>query len=176
MERSLSLKTKQGLVIAEMLTDVTTTTTLNPCSGKLCSSASLVGGKEQQNLFLCFKTGFFFSVWTQLWSKISPSYPSLYFLHPTSHPSLGHVHPVACWQCFFPFRFFFPPLWIHALQVVWGSVVVMDATLPWALPWLERQQFFLTEATASQGKLNSVTHCRMIWVRMWPAILQFCLF
>lgn len=60
--------------------------------------------KEQQNLFLCFKTGF---IQFEHIQNLSFLLFSLYFLHPTSHPSLGHVHPVACWQCFFPFWFFF---------------------------------------------------------------------
>lgn len=64
--------------------------------------------KGQQHASVCFKTGIF-SIWTQLWSKRPPSSPSLHFLNPTSYPSQGHVHPVACRRCFFPFAFFFSP-------------------------------------------------------------------
>lgn len=87
-------------------TAVTTTASLNPCCGKRCSSASLwfmVWGKNNR-MSLCVSKQELFNPNTAAIQTLS--FP-LHFLDPTSHPSQGHVHPVACWRCFFPFFFFF---------------------------------------------------------------------
>lgn len=75
--------------------------------------------KEQQNVSLCASKQEFFNTNTAVIQNLSFLSFSPHFLDPTSHPSQSHVHPVACWLCFFrsDFLFFFvPPLFGFSLQ------------------------------------------------------------
>lgn len=102
-----------------------------------CALPPLYGlGKKQQNVSLCFKTGIFQSE-TQLWSKISPSSPSL---------SISCIQPAILLRAMcillpaggvfsrFDFFFFSSP-WIQALRVLQRRDVVMDAAVPRLFPW-----------------------------------------
>lgn len=97
-------KTKQGLQMAAWLTAaVTDTTPLNPRCSALPSRPLTGRGKNNRMSLRASKQRFFFSICTQLWSRIShfPSFP-LHFLDPAIHSSECHVHPVACCRCFCP--------------------------------------------------------------------------
>ena len=129
------IKTKWRLaVITAMLIAVPATTALNPCRGKLPLHLFTACGKNNKTSICASKQDFFFNPNTAVIQKsLLPLLLSLHFLDPTSHPSQGHVHPVACWPCFFPFRvldFFFPLCGFRLCKCCKRSKVVMDTTVP----------------------------------------------
>lgn len=80
---------------------------------------NMMWGKNNRISLRTSKQAFFF----QSEPSCDPKSPflsfSLHFLRPTSRPTQGHVHPVACRLCFFPFRFFF--FFLHLLKLSTNS-------------------------------------------------------
>lgn len=134
-------------MITAVLIAVPATTALNPCCGKLPLHLFTACGKSNKTFIRASKQDFFFfqSEHSCDAKFLLPLLLSLHFLDPTSHPSQVHVHPVACWPCFFPFRFldffFFSSLWIQALQVLQEERSGDGHNSPSSLPRLERQRW-----------------------------------
>lgn len=150
------IKTKWRLaVITAMLIAVPATTALNPCRGKLPLHLFTACGKNNKTSICASKQDFFFNPNTAAIQKLLlPLLLSLHFLDPTSHPSQGHVHPVACWPCFFPFRvldfFFF-------LSVDSGSASAARGAKWW---WTRLSLIsHLAGKAALETLMSAVTHC-----------------
>ena len=98
-------------------TAVTITTALNPCCGKLCSYPFIMVYGRNNKMSLRHSKQEFLNPNTAAFQNLSFLSSFLHFLDPASHPFQGHVHPVACWRCLFPFVFI-PSLWVQALRVL----------------------------------------------------------